>query len=89
MSSTESMTREVTGKVVSNKADKTIVVMIERFVKHPKYGKFIKRSTKVHAHDENNDCNLGDVVVVRESRPLSKTKTWRLIEIKERAESAN
>lgn len=89
MSNTESMAREVTGKVVSNKMNKSIVVMIERFVKHPKYGKFIKRSTKLHAHDENNDCNLGDVVVVRECRPLSKTKTWRLVEIKERAESAN
>lgn len=88
MSNQESVARELTGVVVSNKMNKSIVVMVERFVKHPKYGKFIKRSTKLHAHDENNDCRMGDLVTVQECRPLSKTKTWRLVEIKERAESA-
>lgn len=88
MSTQEKMTREMTGVVVSDKMNKGIVVMVERFVKHPKYGKFIKRSTKLHAHDENNDCKQGDVVIVRECRPLSKTKTWRLVEIKQRAVGA-
>lgn len=88
MSTQEKMTREMTGVVTSNKMNKGIVVMVERFVKHPKYGKFIKRSTKVHAHDENNECNQGDKVIVRECRPMSKTKTWCLVEIKERAVSA-
>lgn len=88
MSNQESVARELTGVVVSNKMNKSIVVMVERFVKHPKYGKFIQRSTKLHAHDENNDCRMGDLVTVQECRPLSKTKTWRLVEIKERAESA-
>ncbi|QGG80852.1 30S ribosomal protein S17 [Litorivicinus lipolyticus] len=77
--------RTLSGRVVSNKMDKTIVVMIERKVKHPLYGKIIKRSTKVHAHDENNDCNIGDLVTVVESRPLSKTKSFALVNIDERA----
>lgn len=76
--------RTLSGRVVSNKMDKTIVVMIERKVKHPLYGKIIKRSTKVHAHDENNECNIGDTVTVVESRPLSKTKSFSLVSIDER-----
>lgn len=76
--------RTVTGRVVSNKMDKTITVMVERTVKHPVYGKYIKRSTKVHAHDANNECNEGDLVVVSSCRPLSKSKSWRLVEVLER-----
>ena len=85
MSDQEAVKRTLTGKVVSDKMDKSITVLIERQVKHPLYGKFIKRSTKVHAHDENNECNLGDIVTVVESRPISKTKTWRLVDIVEKA----
>jgi small subunit ribosomal protein S17 len=71
--------RILTGVVTSNKADKTITVKIERKVKHPLYGKVIKRATKVHAHDENNTAIVGDIVSVKECRPLSKTKTWVLV----------
>lgn len=77
--------RSVTGKVISNKMDKTITVMIERKVKHPVYGKYIKRSTKLHAHDANNECNQGDTVTVVACRPLSKSKKWMLENIVERA----
>jgi small subunit ribosomal protein S17 len=73
------------GKVVSDKMDKTVVVEIESNVKHPKYNKVIKRTYKLKAHDENNDCNIGDRVRVMETRPLSKDKRWRLVEIMERA----
>ena len=73
------------GLVVSNKMDKTIVVAIQDNVKHPNYGKIIKRTLKLHAHDEENTCNIGDKVEVMETRPLSKTKRWRLVEIIERA----
>ena len=73
------------GMVVSNKMDKTIVVAIEDNVKHPTYGKIIKRPLKVHAHDEKNECNVGDRVEIMETRPLSKTKRWRLVEIIEKA----
>ena len=73
------------GMVVSNKMDKTIVVAIEDNVKHPTYGKIIKRTLKVHAHDEKNECNVGDRVEIMETRPLSKTKRWRLVEIIEKA----
>lgn len=76
--------RRVSGTVVSNRMDKTVVVRVERFVKHPIYGKFIKRSTKVHAHDENNECNVGDTVTVIEAPRYSKTKCWRLVSIDER-----
>jgi len=72
--------RVLTGVVTSDKADKTITVQIERKVKHPLYGKIIKRSTKVHAHDEGNTATIGDVVTVQECRPLSKSKTWMLLE---------
>ena len=73
------------GKVVSNKMDKTIVVAIEDNVKHPKYGKVIKRTVKFKAHDENNVCNEGDTVMIMETRPLSKDKRWRLVEVIEEA----
>ena len=82
---TEQKIRTVQGRVVSNKMDKTITVAVERFVKHPIYGKFIKRSTKLHAHDESNVCNKGDVVTIRECRPLSKSKTWTLVDVVEKA----
>ena len=73
------------GLVVSNKMDKTIVVAVQDNVKHPIYGKIIKRTLKVHAHDENNECSIGDKVEVMETRPLSKTKRWRLVQIIEKA----
>ena len=74
-----------TGKVISDKMDKTIVLAIENHVKHPLYNKIVKRTYKLKAHDENNDCNIGDTVKVMETRPLSKDKRWRLVEIIERA----
>ena len=74
-----------TGKVVSDKMNKTIVVAIEDNIKHPKYGKIIKRTTKIHVHDENNECGVGDKVLVMETRPLSATKRWRLVQIIEKA----
>ena len=76
--------RTLSGTVVSNKMDKTIVVLVERRVQHPLYGKIVRRSSKVHAHDENNECEIGDIVTVRESRPISRSKTWRLVSIDER-----
>ncbi|MBH79744.1 MAG: 30S ribosomal protein S17 [Gammaproteobacteria bacterium] len=79
------MPRTVTGVVVSDRADKTITVMVERKVQHPVYGKIIRRSSKLHAHDEQNECRIGDTVTVVECRPLSKTKTWMLQSIDERA----
>lgn len=81
MSTTESNARTMLGKVVSDKMDKTIVVLVERTVKHPKYGKIMKRRTKIHAHDENQISKMGNVVRVRESRPISKTKSWVLVEV--------
>jgi small subunit ribosomal protein S17 len=77
--------RTLTGRVVSNAMDKTITVLIERRVKHPLYGKYLTRSSKVHAHDEDNVCNSGDLVRVEQCRPLSKSKNWRLIEVIEKA----
>ena len=74
-----------TGVVSSNKMTKTITVAVERKVKHPIYGKFVKKTTKFHAHDEKNECAIGDVVKIMESRPLSKTKRWRLVEVVEKA----
>lgn len=71
--------------VVSNKMEKSIVVSVERKVKHPIYGKFVKKTTKFMAHDESNNCGIGDTVLIMETRPLSKTKNWRLVEILERA----
>ena len=77
--------RSVQGSVLSARADKSITVLIERQVKHPLYKKIIRRSTKLHAHDEQNECNEGDTVIIEECRPLSKTKSWRLVEIINRA----
>jgi small subunit ribosomal protein S17 len=77
--------KERIGVVVSNKMDKTIVVAEKRKEKHPIYGKFVNKTTKFHAHDEKNDCNIGDTVKIMETRPLSKSKGWRLVEIIERA----
>lgn len=77
--------RERTGQVVSNRMDKTITVAVDRQIKHPIYGKFITKTTKYMAHDEENDANIGDVVQIMSTRPLSKRKTWRLVEILERA----
>ncbi len=74
-----------TGVVRSSKMDKTIIVSVERRVKHPIYGKFVKKTTKFHAHDEKNECGVGDIVRIMETRPLSKTKRWRLVEIVEKA----
>ena len=74
-----------TGKVISNKMDKTIVVAIEEHVKHPLYNKIVKKTYKLKAHDENNECKIGDKVKVMETRPLSKDKRWRLVEIVEKA----
>ena len=73
------------GRVVSDKGDKSIVVAIERKVKHPIYGKYITRTTKLHAHDENNECRLGDMVEIRECRPMSKTKSWTFVRVVEKA----
>ena len=77
--------KERIGVVTSDKMEKSIVVSVERKVKHPKYGKFVKKTTKFVAHDENNDCHVGDTVRIMETRPLSKSKNWRLVEIVERA----
>jgi small subunit ribosomal protein S17 len=77
--------RTTSGKVISNKMDKSIVVLVERRVTHPVYGKIIKRSTKIHAHDANNECLPGDEVTIKEVRPLSKTKSWSLVSIDGRA----
>lgn len=77
--------KERTGVVVSNKMDKSITVAVKRKVKHPMYGKFVNKTTKFVAHDEKNDCNPGDTVKIMETRPLSKTKRWRVVEIIERA----
>ncbi len=78
--------RATIGKVVSDKMNKSIVVLIERKVKHPLYGKYVRRSMKLKAHDENNECRIGDTVSIRECRPISKDKSWTLVEIVERAE---
>jgi small subunit ribosomal protein S17 len=77
--------KERSGKVVSNKMDKSITVLVESRMKHPIYGKFVSKSTKFMAHDEQNECNIGDYVRIQETRPLSKNKNWRLVEIIERA----
>jgi small subunit ribosomal protein S17 len=81
----EKAARTASGKVVSDKMDKTIVVLIERRVKHSVYGKYITKSTKIKAHDESNECKIGDAVTISETRPLSKTKTWALVRIDEAA----
>jgi small subunit ribosomal protein S17 len=86
MSENVEVTRTVTGRVVSNRMDKTVTVLIERKVKHPIYGKYIRRSTKLHVHDEQNACREGDTVTIEQCRPLSRTKSWRLVDIVERGE---
>jgi small subunit ribosomal protein S17 len=85
MSDDNKQLRTVEGRVISNKMDKTVTILVERQVKHALYGKYIKRSTKLHAHDADNSCNEGDVVRVTEIAPLSKTKNWRVVEIVTRA----
>lgn len=81
----QKVARTLTGKVVSDKMDKTVTVLVERKVKHPIYGKVIRRSKKFHAHDENNEFHEGDIVVIRESRPISKTKSWVVSELVEKS----
>ena len=81
----EKSVRTLVGKVVSDKMDKTITVLVERRVKHPMYGKIIKRSTKLHAHDEQNECKIGDTVTIKETRPMAKTKSFALVSVVERA----
>jgi len=85
MTQADKLARTLTGRVVSDKMDKTITVLIERRVKHPLYGKYVSKSSKLKAHDENNDCKAGDLVTIAESRPLSKSKSWALVNIEERA----
>lgn len=85
MSDEAKVVRALTGRVVSDKMDKSITVLVERLVKHPLYKKYIKRSTKLHAHDENNECHEGDTVTIEQCRPISKTKSWRLVKVVERA----
>ncbi len=84
MAEQDNLVRTLTGKVVSDKMDKSIVVRIERRVKHPVYGKYVSKSSKLKAHDEKNECKIGDTVTIAESRPLSKTKSWALVTIDER-----
>jgi small subunit ribosomal protein S17 len=86
MSETSTTVRTVTCKVISNKMDKSATVLIERKVKHPVYGKYIRRSTKLHIHDEDNACREGDLVTIQECRPYSKSKSWKLVEIVGRSE---
>jgi len=81
----EANKRQITGVVTSNKMDKSITVMVERRIKHPIYGKYVRKSKKFLAHDETNDCNEGDTVLIKESRPLSRRKRWTLVEVIERA----
>jgi len=85
MSTTEKVRNTMVGRVVSDRMNKTVTVMLERQVKHALYGKYIKRTTKVHAHDEENECAEGDKVKIEECRPISKAKSWRVVEILERA----
>lgn len=80
--------RSLSGRVVSDKMNKTITVQVDRRIQHPQYGKFVSRRTKLHAHDENNECKPGDLVLIEHCRPLSKTKTWRLVRVLERAREA-
>ena len=85
MTEKKSVARTKTGRVVSDKMDKTITVLIERRVKHELYGKYLTKSSKLKAHDENNECGIGDMVTIKETRPMSKSKTWALVKIEERA----
>jgi len=81
MSKTEGIAQTFIGKVVSNKSNKTAVVSVERLIKHPKYGKMLRRHTKLHAHDENSVCKIGDVVKIKASKPISKLKNWVVVEV--------
>ena len=81
----EKVVRTAIGRVVSNKMDKSITVLIQRRVKHPVYGKYVTKSSKLHAHDESNECQEGDTVTIKEVRPISKTKSWALVSVDERA----
>lgn len=85
MSEQEKKARSTSGVVISNKMDKTVTVLVERQEKHPLYKKYIRKSTKLHAHDESNECNQGDTVQIEECRPMSKSKSWRVIEVVSRA----
>ena len=84
MSAESKLVRTLTGQVVSDKMDKSAVVLVERRVRHPLYGKYIRRSTKLHVHDANNECRQGDTVTIQQCRPISKTKSWTLLEVVER-----
>lgn len=86
MSTVDPIERSEVGRVVSNKMQKTVTVLLERQVKHPLYGKYIKRSSKVHAHDENDECGEGDTVRIAQGRPISRTKAWKVVEILKRAQ---
>jgi len=83
----DKVVRTLSGRVVSDKMDKTVTVLVERKVKHPLIGKVVRRSNKFHAHDENNECKEGDLVIIEESRPLSKTKTWKVSKVIDKARS--
>ena len=84
MSEQSKLVRTLTGQVVSDKMDKSVVVMVERKVRHPLYGKYIRRSSKLHVHDANNECRQGDTVTIQQCRPMSRTKSWTLLEVVER-----
>jgi len=84
MSEESKLVRTLTGQVVSDKMDKSAVVMVERKVRHPLYGKYIRRSTRMHVHDANNECKQGDTVIIQQCRPMSKTKSWMLLEVVDR-----
>ena len=85
MSEEKKVARTVTGRVISDKMQKTITVLVERKVPHPVYGKYVRRSTKLHAHDEMNECKQGDKVMIEQCRPMAKSKSWRLVKVVERA----
>jgi small subunit ribosomal protein S17 len=84
MSEENKLVRTLAGRVISDKMEKSAVVLVERRVQHPLYGKYIRRSTKLHIHDENNECKVGDTVTIQECRPISRTKSWKLVEVVER-----
>ena len=85
MTTAEKLQRSLKGTVTSDKMEKSATVVIDRLVKHPLYGKFIRRSTKLHIHDENNECGMGDTVLIEQCAPVSKTKSWRLVKVVEKA----
>lgn len=86
MSDQEKIPNTITGRVSSDKMDKTVTVVAERLVRHPLYGKYMRRSTKLHAHDESNECKEGDLVMIQQCRPISKSKSWRLVKVVERGQ---